>query len=527
VAFVGPDGLITDHIGGHELPLLLDQDPLVGRRRSQALQPEVASLLVRLVRRAFADRDSCDAEFSYAGAKYHARVSAQGPRRALCQVRRSADQPVRAEALSARAALGGAERRGFVQRLQQSVTLASLHERPLALGLVFLDGFGDISSLIDYSIGEQILAELLRRMPVRGDTAAAVGWYVGSLGEDVLGVVIEGSVDREPLRDIASRICKAVAQPVRIGNATFELTPSAGIAILGQDAMQPAALLEHARAAMLESRRAGDRAVHFYSDTLRMLPVARLDIERELREAIEAGEIGLRYAVRHDKSSGRVSGVQAYMRWTTLMRGEVPAAQFLAVAEATGLAVPLSRAVLKRLVGELTALRAAVGAQVPISFGALRQHVASGQLARDVQQIVPAAELAAGRFEIRLAERALAALSRPEQQLGEVADCGARVVIDELGRSHSSLAVLPRCAVWALQIDRALVVAARSRAVAMRSCRAIAALAKALEVLPFAAGVDDSEACKLMLEAGYVQGFGDHYVSDLQLIGSVARSLAR
>ena len=519
-AFVGPDGLISDHIGGCDLPLMLDQEPLVGRRFAQAMQPEVAALLMRLVRRAFADRDGCEAEFSFGGASYLARVSVQGPRRALCLVRHVADESRRVENLGARAAPGGAERRGFVQRMQQSVTMAALNERPLALGLVFLDGFGDISRLIDYSIGEQVLAELLRRMPASSDVQSPASWYVGSLGEDVLGVVIEGSVDREPVRDIASRICDLAAQPVQIGNASFELTPAVGIAILGQDAMQPATLLEHARAAMLESRRAGGRVVQFYSDTLRMLPVARLDIERELRDAIEAGEIGLRYAVRHDLSSGKVTGVQAYMRWSTLMQGEVPPAQFLRVADATGLAVPLSQAVLKRLVSELPALRAAAGWQVPISFGALRQHMASGQLARDVQQLVPAAELAGGRFEVRLAERVLAGLSRPERQLGEVVECGARMVIDELGRSQSSLAMLPRCAVWALQIDRALVVAARSREAARRSCRAIAALAQALEVLPFAAGVDDPESRRLMVEAGYVQGFGDHYVSDLRLIES-------
>jgi len=517
VAFLRPDGLITHHLGGRQVPFIRGSGSLAGRRLDDVFQPQVAVLLARLVRRTLATRSGCDAEFSVDGATYQARLSAQSPRRTLCVIRHVDDASAPAQEPAAGSTRGATERRGFLQRFQQSVAQAALSERPLALCLVFLDGLCDISRLIDFSIGERILTEVLRQIPAGSDSPAGTQWYLGQLGEGLLGVVIEGSVDREQVRTVVGTLCSAIARPVRIRDTSFHIAPSAGIAILGQDAAVPTALLEHARAAMLEARRSGAGTAQFYSDTLRMLPLARLDIERELRLAIENGQIGVRYVARHELACGRLTGIQAYMRWTHPLRGEVPPAEFLPIADATGLALAVSRAVLERLVRDCGALRAAVGAKVPVSFGALRQHVAAGHLARDCRQRVPAAELAASHFEFRIAERTLATLNRPDRAIGELVDCGARVVVDELGRGFSSLKRLAQCPVWALQIDRALVVAASRDAAALRSCRAIAALAQALEVVPIAAGIDDERARARMAEIGCAQGLGDYYAMELEL----------
>ena len=526
LAFLRPDGLITHHLGGRQVPFIRGSGSLAGRRLEDVLQAHVAALIARLVRRALASRASCEAEFSVDGASYQARLSAQGPQRALCVIRQVADASSPRPEREQSEAPAATERRGFVRRFQQSVALAALSERPLALCLIFLDGLTDISRLIDFSIGERILTEVLRRLSAGGAAPAPMAWYVGQLGENLLGVVIEGSIERDQVRSVAGALCLAIARPVCIRDATFHITPSAGVAILGQDAAQPAALLDHARAAMLESRRNGAGSVQFYSDTLRMLPVARLDIERELRHAIERGQIGLRYLVRHELASGRLAAVQAYMRWTHPLRGEVPPAQFLPIADATGLAVAVSRAALERLVRDLDALRASVGTDVPLSFGALRQHVSSGQLLRDCRQLLPSGVLGSGGLELRIAERTLAALNRPERALGQMVEFGARVVVDELGRGFSSLARLPQCPLWALQIDRALVVGARRNAIALRSCRAVAALARALELVPIAAGIDDEATRAGMLDIGCLQGLGDHYPLDLELAPDLEPALA-
>jgi EAL domain-containing protein (putative c-di-GMP-specific phosphodiesterase class I) len=129
----------------------------------------------------------------------------------------------------------------------------------------------------------------------------------------------------------------------------------------------------------------------------------------------------------------------------------------------------------------------------------------------DCRRLASMNPLGLGRLELRIAERTLATLYRPERALGEMVEFGAHLMVDEFGRGFTSFAWLPQLPLAALQIDRALVVAAARSAAALRSCRAIAALAVALEVLPIAAGVDDEAARECMVQVGCVQGLGDLY----------------
>jgi len=513
VAFVRPDGLITHHLGGRQVPFLRDGGNLAGQRLDEVFEAPVAELIGRLVRRAIANRDSCEADFSMDGGRYQARLSPQGPQRVLCVIRPLGGAPAGDAAPESDRAGGDAERRGFVRRFQQSVSDATLRERPLALCILFLDGLTDIGRLIDFSIGERIMTELLRRLPASGDATRGSTWYVGQIGEALLGIVVDGSDDREGIRAIARALCDSIALPIQLNDATFQLTPFVGIALLGRDASGPPALLEHARAAMQESRRSGAGTIQFYSDTLRMLPVARLDIERELRQGVEEGQIGLRYAARHELSGGRVSGIQSYMRWVHPLRGEISPSEFLPIADATGLSPAVSRAALERLARDMPTLRARFGRDIPISFGPLRQHVSSGQLMLDCRRLSASGQMQSGRLELRIAERTLATLYRPEHTLGEMVDFGARLMVDEFGRGFTSLAWLPQLPLSALQIDRALVVTAGRSAAALRSCRAIAALAGALEVPAIAAGIDDEATRQCMVEIGCAQGLGDLYHS--------------
>jgi len=505
VAFMRPDGVILHARGGRQMPFLQGAGKLEGRRIEELIDASAAQSVMRLAQRAVADRNACEADILIGGDSYHVRLSAQAPRRALCVIRQVGGASTLATPGTAVPGTRVEQRRGFMRRLRRSVADAHLRERSLALCVILLDGLTDVGRLIDFSIRERILTEVLERLPDGADQ------YIGRLGESMLGAVIEGCPDRDELRKAAAALCEAVAQPIQIHDAEFHLAPFVGIAILGQDAGRTEALLDHARAAMLESRRSAAGSIRFYSDTLNMLPVARLDIERELRRAIEEGQIGLHYLGRHDLESGRLTGIHAYMRWIHPLQDEVPPAHFLPIANATGLASEVSRASLARLLRDLPELRKRHGDDVAISFGPLRQHVASGELLRDCRNLGAATGTAFGRFELRIAERTLATLSRPERAFAEMAELGAGLVIDEVGRDSSSFSILPRLPVAGLQIDRAIVVAAQRDPAALGSCKAVAALARALDVTAIAAGVDDPETGKIMSRIGYAQALGDLY----------------
>jgi EAL domain-containing protein (putative c-di-GMP-specific phosphodiesterase class I) len=298
---------------------------------------------------------------------------------------------------------------------------------------------------------------------------------------------------------------------VHLNDARFSLSPHIGVAIFGQDASSPQTLMDHARAAMLEARRSGAGSIQFYSDTVRMLPVVRLDIERELREAIQDGQIKLNYLARHDLASGHMTGLHAYMRWVHPLRGEIPPAQFLRIAETTDLAPAVSRAALERLALDLPKLRRRFGREFPVCFGPLRHHLSNGQFLTDFLNSRHAGILTAGAVDLRIAERTLAAMSEPERVLHELMQAGVGCVIDELGSGTSSLPQLAQLPIAALQITRRFVIAAPNEVAAMRTCRAIVALANALGVPAIAPGIDDETNRACMAGIGCAQGLGDLY----------------
>lgn len=500
VAFVRHDGLITHQVGGRNLPLLDGKPLIAGRKLDAAFDPTTAELLARLIRRALSSREQCTAEFAVAGNTYFARAIPQGPERTLCVIRHDgAVQPAAVQAAS----------EDFATRLQRSITLAALSERPLALAMIFLDGLQEIGRLIDFSVAERVRQEVLGRLTEPEDVRSRPARQVEPAGEGMVAVLIDGVADSVRIHDLIAALCEKISRPVHLHGAEFQLQAYAGVAIVGRDASKARPLVERAHAALFEARRADAGTVQFYSDTVRLLPVQRVDTERELRKAVADGQITLRYVARHELSTGGVRGIQAYMRWIHPLRGEIPPWEFLKIADATNLAVAVSSAALSRLAADLPELRRRFGAGVGVSFGALRQHVTSGQLLRDWKKLLAAPGAEPGSMEFRISERTLASLNRPERVIRDFGEFPTRWVVDEMGRGYSSFASLARLPLAALQVDRSLVMAARSDAAARRSCRALFAIAEGLELVPIAAGVDDEAARDLMLGMGCREGLGD------------------
>jgi predicted signal transduction protein with EAL and GGDEF domain len=399
-----------------------------------------------------------------------------------------------------------------MERLRGSVATARLREQPLALAIIYLDAVGDIARTLDAAVAERVTFAVLDRLrPELLDTGAeGRRWYLGKLAEDSLGLAFECG-DRDQIEARVADVCRSLGEPVGVGDAAFHLTPYAGVAVLGTDADAPNTLLRHARAAADESRRAGSAAVRFFSDTLKLRSLARLDIARELREAIADGAIGLRYAGRHDLATGQRVAWVGYLRWTHALRGEVRPAEFVNVAQATGQARALSRAVLECLRRDFPRLMQHEPPDVRISFGALRHHVLHEDFCRDIAWLVGPAAVPADRLELRIAERTLVACETGIWSL--LSDLGIRLVVDEVGREMSSLDRLARVPLWGLQLDRSWASALRRDPVALRVCGAGVGVATSLGLTPIATGVDDAQQRDALRTLGCRQAMGDLYPS--------------
>jgi EAL domain-containing protein (putative c-di-GMP-specific phosphodiesterase class I)/GGDEF domain-containing protein len=487
----------------------------------------VAALLLQLTRKAIAQRTTAEARFSRGKVEFLAQASARGPDWAICLVRPAPRAMAEDPAESGAHPRPQLDRRGFLRRFKESMSWAALRETPIALALIQLDGITDIAQVLASQVSEQVMSTAIRRLPAPGaESGTSPEWYLGQLSESLLAVVLE-SADREAIAGSVGAICASLSEPIRAGDAEFHLTPYAGIAILGQDASSPKLLLEQARIATMEARRSGSvQAPRFFTDTVKLRTLARLDLARELRNAIGAGDIRLRYTGRHELCGGRLTGCVGYLRWPHPLRGEIRPAEFLRVAAATGLSASLSRAVLARLREDFAILAARCEPEVCISFGALPHHVLHEEFVSDVARLIADGGIPADRLELRIAEKVF--ITRDPAHLQALKRLGIRLLIDEVGRGMGSLDALARAPIWGLQLDRAWVAALRSDPLARKVCRAGIQMAAALDIVPIATGVDDADTRDVLLELGCSYGSGDLYgQSGLDITGSRPAAVMR
>jgi EAL domain-containing protein (putative c-di-GMP-specific phosphodiesterase class I) len=514
VLLVRRDGASMAHAGGRGVAELGAAAKDTGAFEP-AWSPATAALVRQLVRKAIADRAPVESQFREREKQYEIRVNPQGPDRAICVIRSSLRDAGGEGALEQTGEQRKLQldRRGFLRRFKESTSVATLCERPVAVAVLYIEEIADIAQIIATRVSEQIMSTALARLPMR-EPDAAPQWYLGQLGENLLALVVE-SADRDVIEAVVADVGARLREPIDVGDAEFRLTPYAGVSILGVDASSPRVLLDHARAAAAEARRAVSRDVFFFSDTMQLKSLARLDIAHELREAIASRAIRLRYTGRHDLQTGRLVAWVGYVRWEHPLRGDIRPAEFLRVAQTTGLATSLSRSVLAHLPRDFAMLSADAAADVRISLGALRDHVLHEDFVADVQSFLAQSGLPPERLELRIAEKLLVA--RDPAEFRSLQRRGVQFVVDEVGRDVSHLASLARAPVWGLQLDRAWVQALGSDAVARSVCRAGISMATALSLTPIATGVDDEAQRKVLLELGCRYGLGDLY-------GAVARS---
>jgi predicted signal transduction protein with EAL and GGDEF domain len=508
VVLVRRDGIILDHGGGLGLSRLKLNRESIGKRLEHIWPQAVAELVMRLTRRAITLRASAEALFQDGGRHYEARLSAHGPDRALCVIRTVLAKVPDESDMTGEHLRPRLDRRGFLRRLKDAVSLATLREKPAAVAVIHIDGVTDIAQTIDAKIAEQIMSTAILRLPAESDEFQRdiSPWFLGQLSDNLVALVLETS-DRDAIDANISVLCASLREPITVGDTSFHLTPFVGVAILGQDASSPKILLDQARAAAGEAQRRGSANVCFYTDTLQLRSLARLDTACELRDAIENREIRLRYVGRHDLATGRLVSWVGYLRWIHPIRGEVRPIEFLRVAESTGLATALSRAALSCLQQDFAALAARWDDDVRISFGAMRHHVLHDDFAGDIANFLASGAVPAQRLELRIAEKAFVA--RDPAVLERLRHLGVQLVVDEVGRGLASLDGLARAPIWGLQLDRAWVTALPRDAVALKVCRAGISLAGALGLTPIATGIDDEAQREQLLALGCRQGSGD------------------
>lgn len=407
-------------------------------------------------------------------------------------------------------ALTGLPNRRLLQdRLHQAIMSARRKQRHVAVLFLDLDRFKVINDTLGHDSGDFILKDIARRLVscVREvDTVSREG------GDEF--VMILPDLERpEHARVVADKILKELGRPVEIGGHEIHVTPSIGISHYPNDATDVQQLLKHADNAMYQAKDAGRNTIRFFTNDLNFLLSRRLETESRLRKAIDNEEFFLRYQPQVELDSGRISGMEALIRWNDPQKGEVFPKDFIFVAEELGLIVPIGEWVFRTACGQLRQWEQDGLDGITISINISPRQFMSRRLVSTLLQIVRETGADARRIELEITETMIMRnIEQSIETLAQLRAVGMQVAVDDFGVGYSSLNQLTRLPASSMKIDRSFIMNLPGDASAGSITEAIIAMAKRLKLRVIAEGVE-THAQLDFLRANHCEAFQGYLFS--------------
>jgi len=342
----------------------------------------------------------------------------------------------------------------FLDRLNLELSHAERTGTGLAVMFLDLDRF----KVINDGLGHQSGDELLKRVARRLKGVIRSGETVARLGGDEFTFILH-DIDGPPTAaGVAERILDVLAEPLQIAGREVVVSGSIGIVLPGPGAQAPA-LLRDADAAMYRAKESGRARFEIFDEEQRRSVIDRLTIEGELRHGIEHGELRLHYQPIVSTSTGNVVGAEALVRWEHPTRGLLQPAEFIAVAEETGLIVPLGEWVFRTAAADCSRWDGQGGPLLPLVAVNVSVHqLTSPSLCPVVRDALRVGGIDPGRISVEITESVVMsddAVTR--RSLAELRGLGLSMAIDDFGTGYSSLSSLSKLPVTAIKIDKSFV----------------------------------------------------------------------
>jgi diguanylate cyclase (GGDEF)-like protein len=375
-------------------------------------------------------------------------------------------------------------------------------ERNFALHVIDLDGFKSINDTYGHPIGDCLLLAVAQRLRANLRSTDVLA----RLGGDEFAVIQSLNNCETDTSWLAARICEVIAQPFQVGRLNLNIGASIGIAFGARDAFTTVDLLRIADLALYSAKEAGRGTFRFFSHDMNEKVVARRDLETGLAKALERRELELFYQPILSIASREVTSYEALLRWRHPERGLVSPAEFIPLAEQTGLIIPIGEWVFRQACDDL----AKCPEHLAVSVNCSPLQFKSENLVPSVKSALQKSGLSATRLRIELTESTL--MQNDNATLAKIEEfraLGIGVSIDDFGTGFSCLGYLQRYPIDCIKIDRSFVSNLTNRKGGSSIVRAIIALASGLEMSTVAEGVETEEQLAELAQMGCteVQGF--------------------
>ena len=394
----------------------------------------------------------------------------------------------------------------LTERLTQAIAGSVRSELPIWVIFVDLDRFKFINDTLGHEAGDILLKTLAGRL----QSAAREVDTVARIGGDEFIVVLPDQADQTVGLEIVQNIMEAVAQPLEVYGYEFILTCSIGVAIHPADGGSAETLIKHADVAMYRAKQMGRNTVQFYNRSMSERGIDRLNLETDLRYALERDEFVLHYQPQISLRNGRMVGMEALIRWQHPVLGLIPPTRFISLAEDMGLIIPIGEWVLLTACRQLREWQRMGAEDLRVAVNLSARQFTQKMLVQSIQDVLLETGLEPRFLELELTESMMMDdVDKAIAVLGNLKKIGVKIAIDDFGTGYSSLAYLRRFPLDVLKIDRSFINDLATDSNAGAIVTSIIALAHNLRLQVIAEGVETGDQLAFLQEQGcdLMQGF--------------------